>query len=290
MVETPQAPATPAASIDAAPVVTPVVEISGSVSDTTPAIAPESAVEPTIKTVDKAAEPFVSESALGDIVKPEIKPDAKIEEKIEPAKAEVKEGAKTDVSTESVKSDVVVELPSYEPFKLPDGVEVDKAPLDAFSKVLGEIETGKLDHAGMQEAGQKLVDLATKATAESIERLNDYYVQIHEGAKKARLDALKADPDLGGDKFENTVSTLQRAIAEYGGTDSQIAEFRKEVVEAGLDASPALCRLLSNMQQKINKYTTEADNGNGGNNRIVPAARPAPSKVKDYQRFYAGGN
>jgi len=36
-------------------------------------------------------------------------------------------------------------------------------------------------------------------------------------------------------------------------------------------------------QQKINKYETE----NGGN-RIVPGAKPAPSKVKPYQQFYGG--
>ena len=53
-------------------------------------------------------------------------------------------------------------MPTYEPFKLPENVSLEKEPMDAFTKILGEIETGKLDHTGMQNAGQKLIDLAAK--------------------------------------------------------------------------------------------------------------------------------
>ena len=136
----------------------------------------------------------------------------------------------------------------------------------------------------MQEAGQKLIDLAAKNTLDSINRLNDYYVELHKTNVDNRLMALKADPKLGGKNFEKTVSALHASVLEYGGTEAQIAEFRKEITEAGLSPSPAICRLVYNMQQKINEYTTEGDS-----NRIVPGAKPASVRVKPYEAFYSGG-
>ncbi len=264
---TPQSPASPAAE----PVIAPVTEATNATQ--TPA-TPEPAAAATSAT--GSPEPVVEapvESVLGEKPKEVVKTETKAEG--EKPTAEVK------VETPA---EVKVELPVYEAFKLPENVTLDKEPLDAFTKILGEIETGKLDHKGMQEKGQALIDLAAKSTAESINRLNDSYVEIHNKAKKERFESLKADPELGGEKLQDTISALQKSVSEYGGTEAQIAAFRKEVSEAGIDASPALCRLIYNMQQKIDKYTTEPQN------TMVPGSKPAPSKVKDYQRFYTGGN
>lgn len=235
----------------------------------------------------------VTENVLGDSAKPEVAPDiaaSPVEEKPE-AKDPVKPETKTPADGE-VKPDEEVkpELPVYEEFKIPEGVNLDKEQIGEFTKLLGEIETGKLDHAGMQEAGQKLIDLATKATADSITRLNDYYVQFHENQKKEWFESFKKDPEMGGENLDKTVSTLREAVEQYAGNETQIAEFRSVMKDTGVGNHPAVIRILNNMAQKIQKYTTEADNGNGGSNRIVPGQRPAPSKVKDYQRFYAGGN
>ena len=214
--------------------------------------------------------------------------EVKIENPLGETKTEVKadEVKKTDEKpvekASEVKTPEKVELPTYEAFKTPENVKLEGEHLSEFTKILGELETGKLDHKGYQEYGQKLIDYGTKVVTDSINRLNDSYVQIHQQNQKARFEALKADPDLGGDRLPETISSLQRSINEYGGTEAQIAEFRKEVTESGLGASPTICRLLHNMQQKINKYTTE-----GTENRMVPGAKPAPSKVKDYMKFYS---
>lgn len=279
MVDAPDTVAIPAATVSAPATdtvipQTPIVEAAPVLTDTAPAI------ETVAPTVAETPTPSLSESVLGDTKPSEVK-------KTEEA---VKSDDKVPESKTPEKSEIVetkVELPVYEPFKLPENVSLDKEPLDAFSKILGEIETGKLDHAGMQESGQKLIDLATKATTDSINRLNDYYVQFHENQKKEWFESFKKDPDMGGDKLETTVGMLRDAVENYGGTPEQISEFRQLMKETGVGNHPAVTRLLYNMQQKINKYTTEADNGNGGSNRIVPGAKPAPSKIKDYQRFYS---
>lgn len=261
VVSAPATPTTPSDSSAPAAVVTP----AATVAETIVTSEPAKVETPT---------PATTESVLGD-----VKPT----EAAKPGESEkVPEADKTKViPAEEPK----VELPTYEAFKTPENVTLDKEPLDAFTKILGEIEIGKLDHLGMQAKGQALIDLAAKATIDSINRLNDSYVQTHEASKKARLTALKADTEMGGEKFSDTVVLLQKTINEFGGTQSQIAEFRKEVTDSGLDASPAVCRLIYNMQQKINEYTTEGDA-----NRIVPGAKPAPSKVKPYQMFYQGNS
>ena len=266
MVDEPLAPVTP----EAAPAVevatpAPASETPPIPAVETPAPAPEAPeVVPAVET--PAPEAPAAETPAEDVLAGEKKV----------------EGEKAEVPTEA-KPEVPVELPVYEEFKLPEGVQIDKAPLDTFAKILGKIETGKLDHAGIQAAGQELVDLATKGTIDSINRLNDSYVQIHKDNVNKRVTALKADPVMGGENFQNTVSMLQDSVAEFGGTSDQIAEFRKEISEAGLGPSPAVCRLIYNMQKKIDTYTKEGDD-----NRIVQAQKPAPSKVKPYQMFYQG--
>ncbi len=273
MVDEPVVTATPAPAVETAPVVA--TEVSPAVETVpeapvveTPAAAP--AVEPAIPEAP-VENVLGAEPAKADAPKTEAKPDAAAPEKKDGETAPA-------VAAEEVK----VELPAYEDFKLPENIQLEKEPLDAFTKILGEIETGKLDHKGMQEKGQALIDLAAKSTLDSINRLNDSYVQIHQGNVKARVTALKADPVMGGENFEDTMTMLQSTVAEYGGTEQQIADFRKEVTESGLGASPAVCRLIYNMQQKIDKYTKETS----GN--IVPGQKPAPTKVKPYQQFYQG--
>lgn len=273
MVDEPLAPVIPEAA-PAVEVVTPApaIETPAATAAETPVVAEVAPVEP-VKTEVPAAEPVKVEAPAEDVLGAE-----------KPKEGEKKaEGEKAKAPTES-KPEAPIELPIYEEFKLPDGVKLDKEPMDAFAKILGKIETGKLDHAGIQAAGQELVDLATKGTIDSINRLNDSYVQIHKDNVSKRVTALKSDPVMGGENFQSTVSMLQDSVAEFGGTQEQIADFRKEISEAGLGPSPAVCRLIYNMQKKIDTYTKEGDES-----RIVPGQKPAPMKVKPYQLFYQGG-
>lgn len=277
MVDEPIAPATPAPAVEtAAPAVAPAETPAPAATTETPApVATETPVAPAV-----AETPTPPENPLGDeTAKPEaVKTDA--------PKTEAKDVSKTDTKPDGdkaaeAKPEAPV-LPAYDEFKLPENFKLEKEPLDAFTKILGEIETGKLDHVAMQAKGQALIDLATKNVEATINRLNDSYVEIHKQNIQKRVEALKADPELGGQNFDKTVAALQTTIKEYGGTEAQISEFRKEITESGLGASPAVCRLIYNMQQKINKYTTETS----GN--MVPGQKPAPVKVKPYQAFYQG--
>ena len=177
-----------------------------------------------------------------------------------------------------------VVLPTYENFTLPENYNLDPEVKTEFTKVLGELETaaGKLDHAGYQAAGQKLIEMGVKNVQDSINRLNEYYSQFHENQKKTWLESFKADPEMGGDKLQKTISTIRSSIEQYGGTAEQVSEFRKLMNDTGVGNNPAVTRIIYNMQQKINKYETETGN------KMLPAQKPAPMKVKHYQQFYGG--
>ncbi len=257
---------TPPASGDAGDSSAPVVTDSKPIEAVVEAVG----AKPEVKA--ETSTPSVTESILGD-------------EK--PVVEKPKEEVKTETNTETKVETPKVELPTYEAFKLPENVALDKEPLDAFSKILGEIETGKLDHAGMQAKGQALIDLAAKATTDSINRLNDYYVQIHETQKKDWFEAAKKDPDLGnGDEkiFGEIASNLRSSIDTYAGSSDQQKEFRTLMKDTGVGNHPALLRMLNNMQKKIDSYTKETSG------RAVPAQAPAPSKQKAYNTFYQGNN
>lgn len=264
---------------------------TGTASTEAPVSSPAIPSAPAVETVP---ETLVTGNVLGDSaadpvepVKTEAAAEAKVETKPE-VKEPVKHATEAPVEGEAAKIVEAQVLPVYEEFKLPEGINLNKEQLGEFNKLLGQIETGKLDHAGMQEAGQKLVDLATKATTDSINRLNDYYVQFHENQKNEWFEAFKKDPEMGGENMDKTVSALREAVESYGGDEKQIAEFRSVMKDTGVGNHPAVIRILNNMAQKIAKYTTEVDTA--GAQRMVPGRSPAPNKVKDYQRFYAGGN
>jgi hypothetical protein len=90
---------------------------------------------------------------------------------------------------------------SVEKITLPEGVEIDKAALDAAAPVIKELGLG-------QEQGQKLVDA---------------YVEIRkqEAANYAAtvagwIDTAKKDPELGGPKWDGTVHAARTAVEKFG--------------------------------------------------------------------------
>lgn len=261
-----------------APVEAPVAPLAEALAAPVP-VTESSAATPAPAVKDAAAEPAkadaVTTSVMGDAAPEPAKADAK-PDAVKPDTAK----ADAPAETPPEKAPEAVELPKYE-LKLPENFTANDQ-FDAFTKILGEIEIGKLDHAGLQEKGQALVEIGTKAIATALERQTDYYVQIHEQQKQGWFDAFKKDPELGGDKVDQTVMAVREAIDSYGGTPEQIKELRTQMKDSGYGNYPALIRLIKNMQTKINSYTKETASP------VVPGQRPAPVKVKDYQRFYGG--
>ncbi len=89
---------------------------------------------------------------------------------------------------------------SYE-FKMPDGVELDKAAADEFSALAKEL---KLDQA----TAQKAVDVAAKMAQRQVEQ--------HAALVESWAEATKTDKEFGGDKLDENLAIARKAMDTFG--------------------------------------------------------------------------
>lgn len=159
------------------------------------------------KTVGELAD----EQAAKDLANAEETPEAKLEREAAEAKAN--------------------EVPeTYADFTMPEGVEVDAAMLGEFNAVAKEL--------GLTQAqAQKLVDLQTKAAAAGETGRGEQLQKMIEAQQNAWANEVKNDPELGGAKFDQTISTAVKAVSTFFGDD-----FRTLLNESGIGNHPALVR------------------------------------------------
>lgn len=136
--------------------------------------------------------------------------------------------AKLARETAEAKANEVPE--TYEAYKLPEGVQVDEALLGEFNTVAKEL--------GLTQAqAQKLVDLQAKTAAAGETGREEFLAQALKTQSDAWVNEIKSDPELGGAKFEATVSTAVKAISTFFGDD-----FRQLLNDSGIGNNPALIR------------------------------------------------
>lgn len=136
--------------------------------------------------------------------------------------------AKLARETAEAKANEVPE--TYEAYKLPEGVQVDEALLGEFNTVAKEL--------GLTQAqAQKLVDLQAKTAAAGETGRQEYLEQALKVQSEKWVNEIKSDPELGGAKFDATVSTAVKAISTFFGDD-----FRQLLNDSGIGNNPALIR------------------------------------------------
>lgn len=123
---------------------------------------------------------------------------------------------------------VAPETPTYEPFALPQGVEVDTAALEEAQSLFAEARLS-------QPQAQKLVDLYAAKMNELVQR----QISAVESRQKAWVTEVKSDPDLGGRRFESARAAAQRAFRHFG-----TPELRRTLDELGVSNSPQLFRFF----------------------------------------------
>lgn len=205
-----------------------------------PASAPADSVKP-----ETAVEPLKTETAetkaetlLGGDKTPETQEPV---EPVEPAKEE----PKVDAPKEEAVAEPV--LPTFEAFKIPDGIQFDDAKLGDFSKTLSEFElTSKASHEEVQKLGQGLIDRHIAEVNETLERYTKSLTESWEKQKTDWKDAFLKDPDFTN-RTDTVVNAAIDAISIYGGNDTQQKEFRDLMESSGLGNHPAVIRLLSNI-------------------------------------------
>ena len=126
---------------------------------------------------------------------------------------------------------------SYEPFALPQGVEVDTAALEQAQSLFAEARLS-------QPQAQKLVDLYAAKMNELVQR----QISAAESRQKAWVTEVKNDPDLGGRRFESARAAAQRAFSRFG-----TPELRRSLDELGVSNSPQLFRFFVRVGQSVSE-------------------------------------
>jgi hypothetical protein len=156
------------------------------------------------------------------------------------------EGAAPEQKQDGGQSEEPAPLPSFEAFKLPEGVTLEGERLGEFTKELAELEVlTKADHAKMQEFGQKMVDRHVAELQKTVERLNEHYVNAWEKQKTDWKESFEKDPEIGGNRAQTTINSALQFIRTHGGTEAQQQEFRELMNTTGVGNHPALIRILA---------------------------------------------
>ncbi len=175
---------------------------------------------------------------------------------------------------EASQSDEPAPLPTYDAFELPEEFTVDNERFGEFTKALGEFEAlTKVDHGEVQKLGQKLIERHIAEVQTIADTLNKKYLSDFEKQTKGWLDSFKADPEIGGNRWETTANAAVEFITTHGGNQAQQAEFRQLMESTGVGNHPAMIRMLAN-----------AMNANR-EGRPLPAAKPMTETSKVAKRY-----
>ena len=249
IISAPQAPvaATPAVAAPSPPPVlesAPVAAPAPSAPAAPPApVSQETKVEAAAPEASAVVPPV---TVLGaEPVKAAEKPvDGTAEKPIEDVKAE--EAKSADPKKEEVaQSDEPAPLPTYEAFKLPDGLTADEKGFGEFTGLLAEAELAKGDHAKMQEFGQKLVDKHIAEVQSNLKRQADFFVNLFEKQKIDWRETFMKDPEIGGNRWETTAKAANEFISTHGGNDAQQKELRQLMESTGVGNHPAMIRIFA---------------------------------------------
>lgn len=224
-------------SVPAAGGPSPASEVAAGVTPS--AAEPAKAAEPTPE--PKKDEPSTILGAPKEEPKPEaVKPEEPKKDEI-PAEAE-KPAEKKEEASQSEEAP----LPTYEEFKVPEGITLEKEQIGKFTEMLAEFEKTKPDHAAFQSFGQKLVDTHIAEMQAMAKKVEDSYRDAWETQRKEWKESFEKDPEIGGNRQITTVNAARDFISTFGGTDAQQAEFRNLMETTGLGNHPAVIRILAN--------------------------------------------
>lgn len=220
------------------------------------ASAPESVLFPN-EGGDKSAEPTAGDAPASDW-KEYVADPAKSDEENAAAKVE-HDKAKPEEPKADDPADKVPEDGKYA-LKMPEGVEVDQALLDELGPEFKEL--------GLTQAqAQKLADKFVAAQQAKAEKQGSDWA----ATQTKWVDDAKADKDIGGDKWDSTVSNAQRAIKTLG--SPALGEYLNA---SGGGNHPELIRVFAKVGAML-KEDNPAGGGDGGSKPAEPAHLLFPS-------------
>lgn len=133
---------------------------------------------------------------------------------------------------------------AYEDFTLPDGAIADTELKDMFQPLAAEL--------GLSQAGaQKLVDFKAKMDQHGIKIWRDHLTALQ--------TASKADEEIGGAKYNESVQLGRSAIAKFG-----TPALRTVLNNYGVGAHPEMIRFMAKVGRAMGETPTITEGAGGG--------------------------
>lgn len=133
---------------------------------------------------------------------------------------------------------------NYDPFEMPEGMEVDQGLVDIFAPVMKDMNL-------TQEQAQLLSSTLAKSMQEQQQlTINTYHQQSEDWVNQA-----KNDKEYGGDNYEQSISHALGAIETFG-----TPELKEMLDQHGVGNHPELIRFMV----KVGKATAEDRPGGSG--------------------------
>ncbi|MBT9575533.1 MAG: peptidase [Pseudomonas umsongensis] len=126
---------------------------------------------------------------------------------------------------------------AYTDFTLPEGMEMDAEVLGEFTGLAKELNIS-------QESAQKLIDLQSKIATQQAEQYQAAVIKQGEQWK----EAVKNDPELGGENYDKSVASAVKVIQAFGDDG-----LRDLLNNSGLGNHPALFKFCHRVSQAISE-------------------------------------
>lgn len=140
----------------------------------------------------------------------------------------------------------------YGDFNFPQGFEKDDTILSQFTEVAKGLRMP-------QDKAQALIDLGTKLQTNFAEKGMETWLNTN----KEWESQVKADPEIGGQNIDKTISTVAKSIDMYGGKEAQALRDAFDITGAG--NNPFIVKYLYRMASQL----TEGGPINGAPSRGV---------------------
>lgn len=231
--------------------------------------APVEAPAPAPAAVEIAATPAEVSPAANDVSQPATPVVSLISEEA----GKTAEPPKPEAPAETTEAAPAEAPPAvtWTDFSLPEGVKLDDASLNTFREVLG----GELPP---QERGQRLIDMHLQEIQRRDQAASEHQVQVWNDTQEQWKNAVKADPELGGNRFNTTIQTCISAVNRFGGNAQQRAELLQALDFTGAGNNPAIIRLINNMASRLAEGSP-----------VTQSAAPKPPQTREQKRYNASG-
>jgi hypothetical protein len=154
------------------------------------------------------------------------------------------------------------EAPAYGEFKLPEGATVDGASLEQATALFKE--------AGLpQEQAQKFIDLAVSREQAAAHKGVQAFVDL----QTKWVSEIKADPEIGGTRFEASMALASRAIDRLG-----VPGLKEALNLTGAGNNPAIVKAFVRLGQMVSE------------DRFMPGRNAAPAASRSPAETIYDGN